>query len=193
MNSTDYERLKAKILEYIRMNLKESRLQHTYRVAETAVAMARREGADVRKAEIAALLHDCARNLSPEKLNSLVEELGLPDRYRDNVNLSHSKVGAAFAGRLFNIDEREILDAISYHTTGRCRMTTLEKIVFLADAIEPGRDYPGVEAIRDAAEESLDRGCLKSLEGTIEFLKAADKFIDNDTIEAFNDIKEKIG
>ena len=193
MNSTDHERLKEKILEYIRMNLKESRLQHTYRVAETAVAMARREGADVRKAEIAALLHDCARNLSPEKLNSLVEELGLPDRYRDNVNLSHSKVGAAFAGRLFNIDEREILDAISYHTTGRCRMTTLEKIVFLADAIEPGRDYPGVEAIRDAAEESLDRGCLKSLEGTIEFLKAADKFIDNDTIEAFNDIKEKIG
>lgn len=193
MNSTDYERLKAKILEYIRMNLKESRLQHTYRVAETAVAMARREGADVRKAEIAALLHDCARNLPPEKLNSLVEELGLPDRYRDNVNLSHSKVGAAFAGRLFNIDDREILDAISYHTTGRCRMTTLEKIVFLADAIEPGRDYPGVEAIRDAAEESLDRGCLKSLEGTIEFLKAADNFIDNDTIEAFNDIKEKIG
>lgn len=193
MNSTDHERLKEKILEYIRMNLKESRLQHTYRVAETAVAMARREGADVRKAEIAALLHDCARNLPPEKLNSLVEELGLPDRYRDNVNLSHSKVGAAFAGRLFNIDDREILDAISYHTTGRCRMTTLEKIVFLADAIEPGRDYPDVEAIRDAAEESLDRGCLKSLEGTIEFLKAADKFIDNDTIEAFNDIKEKIG
>ena len=193
MNSTDHERLKEKILEYIRMNLKESRLQHTYRVAETAVAMARRGGADVRKAEIAALLHDCARNLPPEKLNSLVEELGLPDRYRDNVNLSHSKVGAAFAGRLFNIDDREILDAISYHTTGRCRMTTLEKIVFLADAIEPGRDYPGVEAIRDAAEESLDRGCLKSLEGTIEFLNAADKFIDNDTIEAFNDIKEKIG
>ena len=193
MNSTDHERLKEKILEYIRMNLKESRLQHTYRVAETAVAMARREGADVRKAEIAALLHDCARNLPPEKLNSLVEELGLPDRYRNNVNLSHSKVGAAFAGRLFNIDDREILDAISYHTTGRCRMTTLEKIVFLADAIEPGRDYPGVEAIRDAAEESLDRGCLKSLEGTIEFLKAADKFIDNDTIDAFNDIKEKIG
>ena len=193
MNSTDHERLKEKILEYIRMNLKESRLQHTYRVAETAVAMARREGADVRKAEIAALLHDCARNLPTEKLNSLVEELGLPERYRDNVNLSHSKVGAAFAGRLFNIVDREILDAISYHTTGRCRMTTLEKIVFLADAIEPGRDYPGVEAIRKAAEKSLDKGCLMSLEGTIGFLEAADKFIDTDTIDAFNDIKEKIG
>ena len=157
MNSTDYERLKAKILEYIRNNLKKSRLQHTFRVAETAVAMAGREGADERRAEIAALLHDCARNLPAERLNSLVDELGLPERYRNNVNLAHSKV------------------------------------VFLADAIEPGRDYPGVEAIRDAAEESLDRGCLKSLEGTIEFLKAADKFIDNDTIEAFNDIKEKIG
>lgn len=193
MNSTDHERLKEKILEYIRMNLKESRLQHTYRVAETAVAMARREGADVRKAEIAALLHDCARNLPTEKLNSLIEELGLPERYRDNVNLSHSKVGAAFAGRLFNIVDREILDAISYHTTGRCRMTTLEKIVFLADAIEPGRDYPGVEAIRKAAEKSLDKGCLMSLEGTIGFLEAADKFIDTDTIDAFNDIKEKIG
>lgn len=193
MNSTDHEKLKEKILEYIRARLKESRLQHTYRVAETAVAMALREGADVRKAEIAALLHDCARNLPSERLNSLVDELGLPRRYRDNVNLSHSKVGAAFADRLFDIEDREILDAISYHTTGRSGMGTLEKIVFLADAIEPGRDYPGVEAIRDAAEESLDRGCLKSLEGTIEFLKAADKFIDNDTIEAFNDIKEKIG
>ena len=193
MNSTDYERLKAKILEYIRNNLKESRLQHTFRVAETAVAMAGREGADERRAEIAALLHDCARNLPAERLNSLVDELGLPERYRNNVNLAHSKVGAAFAQSLFGIDDREILDAVSYHTTGRSGMTTLEKIVFLADALEPGRDYPGVEAIRDAAEESLDRGCLKSLEGTIEFLKAADKFIDNDTIEAFNDIKEKIG
>ena len=187
MNSTDYERLKAKILEYIRNNLKESRLQHTFRVAETAVAMSGREGADERRAKIAALLHDCARNLPAQRLNSLVDELGLPERYRNNVNLAHSKVGAAFAQSLFGIDDREILDAVSYHTT------TLEKIVFLADAIEPGRDYPGVEAIRDAAEESLDRGCLKSLEGTIEFLKAADKFIDNDTIEAFNDIKEKIG
>ena len=61
-------------------------------------------------------------------------------------------MGAAFAQSLFGIDDREILDAVSYHTTGRSGMTTLEKIVFLADAIEPGRDYPGVEAIRDAAE-----------------------------------------
>ncbi|MGN0702314.1 MAG: bis(5'-nucleosyl)-tetraphosphatase (symmetrical) YqeK [Lentihominibacter sp.] len=192
MNSTDHEQLKEKILEYIRMNLKESRLQHTYRVAETAVVMAVKEGADVRKAEIAALLHDCARNLPPERLNTLVTELGLPDRYRDNVNLSHSKVGAAFARCVFAIEDRDILNAISYHTTGRCGMTTLEKIVFLADAIEPGRDYPGVEAIREAAAVSLDRGCLKSLGGTIEFLESADKFIDKDTIDAFNDIKEKI-
>lgn len=192
MGYTDHDKLKSAIVEFLRENLKETRLQHTLRVVETAAAMAEAEGEDSCKAETAALLHDCARNISPEEMNRQIMQLGLGHRYIDNVNLAHSKIGAAFAREKFGIEDKDILDAVSYHTTGRKGMTKLEKIIFLADAIEPGRNYPGVDRIREAAADSLDRGCLEQLAGTIGFLKSRDKFIDEDTIEAFDDIKERL-
>lgn len=192
MGSTDHEKLKKRILEYLKENLKESRLQHTLRVAELAVSMADKEGIDPSKAELAALLHDCARNLPPEEMSRQIDRLKLPERYKGSVNLAHSKVGTAFAREMFAVEDEDILNAISYHTTGREAMSTLEKIVFLADAIEPERNYPGVERIRELAATSLDRACMESLGSTLAFLNSKGEFIDEDTVGAYEHIKERI-
>ena len=79
---------------------------------------------------------------------------------------------------------------MAYHTTGRAGMSTLEKVVFLADAIEPGRNYPGVEEVREAAEKGLDEGCLRSMLGTIEHVQDQGAYLDEDTIEAAEFLKE---
>ncbi|MCQ2545968.1 MAG: bis(5'-nucleosyl)-tetraphosphatase (symmetrical) YqeK [Clostridia bacterium] len=185
MDSTEFEQLKAQINEYLESNLKPTRLAHTRSVAELAVKMARQYGVDEQKAELAALLHDMVRNISIPVMNIYVERLGLPDRYLDNMNLAHGKIGASLARTGFGIEDEEILNAISYHTTGRADMSLLEKIIFLADAIEPLRNYQGVDRIRAKADESLDAGCMESLGRTIEFLKKKGVYIDEDTVEAY--------
>ena len=170
--------------------LTEKRRIHTEGVLECALAMAERFGADADKAEVAIICHDVYRGRD----DALIDEFGIEDRYKNNANLSHSKLAAAMMERDLGIEDREILDAVSFHTTGRKGMTTLEKIVFLADAIEKGRDYPGVDDIRKQAETDLDAACLMSLEGTIGFLKEqglGEDEIDKDTIEARDDLLDK--
>ncbi len=174
--------------------LTEKRRIHTEGVLECALAMAERFGADADKAEVAVICHDVYRGRDDETLNALIDEFGIEERYKNNANLSHSKLAAAMMERDLGIEDREILDAVSFHTTGRKGMTTLEKIVFLADAIEKGRDYPGVDDIRKQAETDLDAACLMSLEGTIGFLKEqglGEDEIDKDTIEARDDLLDK--
>ena len=184
MDSINYEDLKNRIHKYLQKNLKESRYQHTLNVAQLAVKMAEREGVSREKAEIASLLHDMARNLPVDEMNRMAGELGLPDRYRDNPNLVHSKLAADMAKREFGIEDEDMLNAILYHTTGRPGMSTLEKIVFLADAIEPGRKSPGVQEIRKMAETDINKACLKSLTGKVNFIKDKGVFIDPDTLAA---------
>ena len=184
MDSTGYDELKKSIMDYLRRNLKESRLQHTLNVAETAKRMAVRLGADEQKAELAALLHDMARNMPLPLMNEYVGKLGLHRRYLDNPNLSHSKIAAALAESELGVWDRAVIDAIAYHTTGRAGMTLLERIIFLADAIEPGREYPGVEELRKTAEIDPDRACLASLAGTIDFIGTRGIAPDPDTLAA---------
>ena len=184
MDSIQYETLKNRITDYLKTNLKETRYQHTINVARLAVKMAAEYGADIRKAELAALLHDMARNISIPEMNMYIEDMGLPVRYMDNMNLAHSKIASVLAGTLFGIDDEDVLNAISFHTTGRAGMSVLEKIIFLADAIEPNRNYPGVEEIRKQADDSIDKACLMSLKGTLDHIKRQDVFIDPDTLEA---------
>ena len=156
MDYTECERLKKEIIPYIEEHLKPSRLEHTMQVTRLAKKMAVKFGADENKAEIAALLHDMAKY-----------------EYRPGVNMdfAHSKIGAEMSRDIFGIEDEDILNAIAYHTTGRAGMSTLEKIIFLADAIEPGRNYPGVEEIRKTAETDLDGACILSLKRTIEHVR----------------------
>lgn len=172
------------IKEYIEKHLSEKRRVHTEGVRKTAVELARLYGADEKKAETAALFHDMYRGLSAEILNGYVKQLGLDDKYLNNCNLAHGKIAAVAMQEDFGIQDPDILNAVSYHTTGRPGMSKLEKIIYIADAIEPNRDYPGVEQLRKAAFQNLDKACLMSLSNTIEFVTANGNFLDEETILA---------
>ncbi len=183
--------IKNKIKEYIEHNLKPKRLKHTYSVAEEAVKLAEKYGEDTEKAELAALCHDMVRNASPELLNSYIREFGLPERLENNVNLSHGKVAAELLKREYGVEDEDVINAVAFHTTGRAGMSVLEKIIFLADAIEPGRDYPSVEELRKTAYINLDRACMDSLESSVRFVREKGEYLDPDTLDALNDLKEK--
>ncbi len=179
------------IVSYIEKNFSEKRKIHTEGVRITAMHLAKKYGADVKKAETAALFHDMFRSLSVDVLNYYVKHLELGEKYMNNCNLAHGKIAAIIMEREFNIHDEDILNAVKYHTTGRANMSTLEKVVYIADAIEPNRDYPGVEELRVLAEEDLDKACLASLERTINFVRNQGNFLDEDTILAKEDLEKK--
>ena len=178
-------------LRYIRKHLKPSRLEHTMRVREEAMRLARRFGADVEKAEIAAVFHDMAKNMDVEEMNRMIREFGLDERYIDQPNLAHSKLAACMMRRDFGIDDEDLLNAVASHTTGRAGMSLLEKVVFLADAIEPGRDYPSVTEIRRLAETDLDLACIRMLERTVDWLSQKQVHIDEQTLQALQYLRDK--
>ena len=186
-----YKELKNQIIEYIEKNLNEKRLRHTYSVAKEAVKLAERYGADAERAELAALFHDMFRSTPVQVLNMYIRQLGLPESNMDNPNLSHGKIAAAVMMKDYGIEDKELLNAVSYHTTGRAGMTLLEKIIFLADAIEPGRKYPDVEKIRETAYVDIDRACIESLERTVKYVREIGEYLDPDTEKAIDYLKEK--
>lgn len=162
-----------------------------YGVVETAQKLARRYGCDEQKARAAALYHDMFRSTPVSVLNMYVRQLKLDPVYLDNANLAHGPIAARVMAKDYNIDDGDILNAVRYHTTGRKGMSLLEKIVFLADAIEPGRDYPGVAEIRRIAETSLDKACLASMERSIDYIRQRGLYLHEDTINARNDLIKK--
>ena len=151
---------------------KKSRVPHAEGVCETAREMAKRFGADEALAARAGILHDVTKALNKTQQLALAEKLGvqLTEFERQNPQLLHAKTGAAAARALFGECE-EVASAIAWHTTGKPDMTKLEKIVYLADMIEPNRSYPTVDEIRAAAERDLDEGTLLALDRTIAFLQ----------------------
>lgn len=183
--------IKAEIIKYIETNLTEKRLRHTYSVAAEAVRLAEKYGCDTQKAELAALCHDMFRSKPARELDMYVKNFGLPEKLLGNVNLSHGKVAAEMMKREYHIDDDDMINAVSFHTTGRKGMSVLEKIIFLADAIEPERNYPGVEEMRKIAYVDLDRACISSLERTVKYVGDKGEYLDPDTADALNDLKEK--
>lgn len=177
---------------YLEANMKPSRRQHTESVVKTAQKLCDRFGGDKTKATVASWYHDLARNLPVEELDRRVRQWGLDENIIGRPNLSHSKVACEMMKRDFGIDDEDILAAVAFHTTGRAGMSLLEKIVFLADGIEPGRDYPGLEDIRETASTDLDRACLISLENTIKHVTEQGNYMDPDTIEARDELRSKI-
>lgn len=172
------------IYSYIEKNFSEKRKVHTEGVRVTAMALAQRYGADPEKAEIAALFHDMYRGVSVDALNYYVKHLGLPKKYLNNANLAHGKIAAIIMERDYGITDSDILNAVSFHTTGRPGMSLLEKIIYIADAVEPSRSYPGVEDVREAVGKDLDDACLLSLNRTIEFVQSQGNYLDTATLDA---------
>ncbi|WP_312353144.1 bis(5'-nucleosyl)-tetraphosphatase (symmetrical) YqeK [Aminipila sp.] len=178
------------INDYIEHNLSEKRKLHIYAVRDTALKLADLYGVDSEKTELAALFHDMFREISETQMNEYIRQFKLDDKYLNNKNLAHSKIAAAIMEREYGITDHDILNAVSYHTTGRAKMSPLEKIIYLADAIEPNRQYQGVEELRKAALISLDGACMLSLSRTIDYVKSQDLFLDEDTIKARDYLKQ---
>lgn len=170
--------------------LNHRRIPHVLGTEQEAVRLAERWGADAEKARRAALLHDCTKKLSlPEQL-ALAERFHVPldEMERREIKLLHAKTGAGIAEAVFGTDE-EITNAIRWHTTGRGDMTLLEKVLYLADYIEPTRDFPGLEALRRTCYEDLDAGLLLGLEMTIGEMEARNAPIHPKTLEARDALK----
>lgn len=195
ISNKDYrdKNYRKEIEKYVKSHLSDKRWNHTVNVVSEAEKLCQMYGGDMEKCVTAAIFHDVVKELPNEELNALVRKFGFDEKYIDSPNLSHGKIAAALLKHEWGIDDEDIINAVSYHTTGRAGMSKTEKIVFIADAIEPTRVYNGVEAIRKATYEDLDRGCLKSLTDTVEHLKEKGvSYIDEDTIRAREWFEEQI-
>ncbi|KMK75925.1 bis(5'-nucleosyl)-tetraphosphatase (symmetrical) YqeK [Alkalihalobacillus pseudalcaliphilus] len=179
---------REKALEIVQPHLTEHRYQHTLGVMQTALRLARKFGVDEKKAEIAAIFHDYAKFRNKDEMRSLIREklqwLEILD-YGDE--LLHAPCGAYYVQHEVGIRDQEILGAIAYHTTGKPGMNDLEKVIFLADYIEPGRHFKGVDEVRALAEDDLDEAILQSLHNTVQFLMNRRQLIFPDTLATYND------
>ena len=169
-----------KIKKYLKKHLTKERYQHTLGVAHTAVAMAMRYNPDtsnaefIKRAETAGLLHDCAKCMDNDKKIKICEKNNIPcsDFEISHPYLLHGKVGAYIAQNKFDILDEDSLQAITWHTTGRPEMSLLEKIIFIADYIEPSRNpIPELDVIRQLAFVDIDKAMEKILSNTLKFLE----------------------
>ncbi len=182
-----------KIRKKLKDELSKSRYEHTLGVEFTAAAMAMKFGADMDKAQLAGLLHDCAKCIDDEeKLDECKKyNVQITDVERRNPFLIHSKLGAVYAREKYGVDDEEILSAITYHTTGRPDMSLIEKIVFIADYIEPARDKAkNLKEIRRVSFEDIDEAAYMILRDTLEYLNGGEGELDPTTAETYEFYKE---
>ena len=175
------------IQEALKKVLKKKRYHHTIGVRYTAQAMAMRFGEDIVKAGYAGMLHDCAKYVSDEEMLSECKKYGVScsEAERKKPSLLHAKLGVCYAKEIYGIEDAQILGAIRWHTTGKPSMNNLEKIVFIADYIEPERKLlPGMEEIRRASFCDLDEAMYLILKNTLEYLESTE-MEQKDTIDSY--------
>ncbi|MCR4587733.1 MAG: bis(5'-nucleosyl)-tetraphosphatase (symmetrical) YqeK [Lachnospiraceae bacterium] len=185
--SYDYDQIRKKL----KKSLDAHRFEHTLGVAYTAAVMASVFDEDIEKAKIAGYLHDCAKCMSDEKKLSICDKQDIPvsDIERQCPSLLHGKVGAYVARNKYGIEDEDILNAIANHTTGRPGMSKLEKIIFVADYVEPGRNNREgmhLEDVRRLALTDLDGAVRRILSDTLRYLHSTDRPIDETTQKTFD-------
>lgn len=174
-----------KIRKAMEKSLDSKRYEHTLGVEYTAAALAMRYGASIKNAQIAGLLHDCAKCISDEKRISICEKHHMPisEVERRNPSLLHPKAGSIIAAEEYGVTDPDVIHAILNHTTGRPEMSLLEKIVFVADYIEPGRSTaPGLDEIRPLAFIDLNKALVRILQDTLKYLEQKNAEIDPMTL-----------
>ncbi len=184
-----------KLQNKMKKTLEPKRYEHTLGVAYTAANLAFVYGYDEKKALIAGLLHDSAKCLSHQKRLSVCmkNQIEISDIEKQNPVLLHAKVGAFYAKEKYGIDDTDIINAILYHTTGRPDMSLLEKIIYVADFIEPHRKkLPCLAEIRKTAFEDLDLAIYMILESSLKYLAKGSSKIDPKTEETYNFYKQVI-
>ena len=161
MRNADFVTIRE-VRDWVSARLSPDRLRHVKSVVRCSKRLARRHGLPVLKAELAAWLHDAAKEMKPARMRRIMA--GTPfgwDRWERRIPaLRHGPAAAALAWKVFGIRDREVLAAIRHHTMGRPRMGRLETLLFLADTIEPGRDFSGVHKVRRMARRGLEVGAL---------------------------------
>ena len=164
------------------------RFKHTLGVVESATQLAKLYNVDVEKARLAALLHDCAKEMPLKEMQDLVKENNYKadEELLANGNLLHGLAGMIRAKLEFSITDSEILEAIRVHTTGKVGMSKLDKVIFLADYIEPNRrEIPGLSKIRQIVFQNIDQAICLSSERTIRYLEDNGNKIDPMTIKTY--------
>ncbi|MDD3852479.1 MAG: bis(5'-nucleosyl)-tetraphosphatase (symmetrical) YqeK [Syntrophomonadaceae bacterium] len=174
--------------EIIRQRLSPSRFQHSREVARVARELAEIFGVDADKAYITGLLHDYAKGLSGAELLSAAEKGDLIQHEMDYQipDLLHAPVGAWLLQQELEIEDQEILKAVAVHTTGDLNMSKLEEIIYLADMVEPGRDYPGQDRLKCLAYRDLKQAMLFGLETTLRYCLDEGRLIHPRTVEVRN-------
>lgn len=179
-------------IEEIRALLEKSlppkRYQHSMRVYETALALGKRHHAEEAKVALAALLHDCGREIPAKESVEKARALGLPVDFTEASQpvLLHAKIGAYLATQKYGVTDPEVLEAIRCHTTGAETLSLTARVVFLADMLEPGRKFPGVEELRRLAREDLEQAMFTAYRHTICYLLEAGALIHPAAIAGYN-------
>lgn len=178
-----------KIKEDLKNTLSERRYIHSLGVMEMAVELAKIYNVDEKKAELAGLLHDNAKEMTPEELLKYVDDnnIKISEVERINTKILHGKVGAEIAKKKYGVS-KEIQEAIEYHTTTNPNMTTLDKIVFVADKIELNRKSAtyDIESERELAKKDLDGAVIFIINSNITSLIQKDKLINEESIQTRN-------
>ncbi|MGN0155568.1 MAG: bis(5'-nucleosyl)-tetraphosphatase (symmetrical) YqeK [Lachnospiraceae bacterium] len=179
---------RLQMTEKLKEKLPPKRFEHSIGVEYTAGTMAFMYGVDYEKALIAGLLHDCAKYVPNDKKITKCEKRKIPisDCEYKNPELLHAKLSAVYAKEKYGVDDKEILSAITYHTTGKPAMTTLEKIIYIADFIEPNRNVlPEMDMIRKEAYSDLDQCLLHILHNSMHYLCKKGSVLDPITQETY--------
>lgn len=175
-------------INLIKTRLSEYRFHHSVCVAESAVALAKRFGADEEKARVAGILHDVMKEASLEEHLAECEKAGvqMSELELKNKKLHHQISGAAFVKCELGIEDEDIINAIRFHTTARENMSLLEQIIYLADYISDDRDYEDVDVMRRKVSQGLESGMLYAMRYTIVDLANHARPIHPDTVSAYN-------
>lgn len=183
------------IRKHLSKKLNPFRYEHTLGVSFTCQALAMRYGYDLDKAELAGLLHDCAKRYEDEVLLEKCRKRDIPVTPSEEADpsLLHAKLGAWIACEKYGVDDEEILNAIRCHTTGRAGMTLLDKILYAADYIEPRRcKAANLPEMRQLAFIDLDQACYEIMESILEYLNTQNCPIDELTVLACEDMKKNV-
>ncbi|MDR2898801.1 MAG: nicotinate-nucleotide adenylyltransferase [Clostridiales bacterium] len=189
LSSIDYGAITA----YLKDTLSEKRYEHTMNTADMAVRLSKFYGVNEDKAYVASLLHDIAKEIPADEKLVLCSEYGieLDELTKETPDLAHGAIGAKMAHSLFGINDKDILNAIHYHTTGRAKMSTLERLVLLADSIDNGREYDAdASRIRKLADKSLNKAVISALIDKIQYTEKKKHKIHPATFEALKFLEQ---
>ena len=183
----------AEFLEILKKRLTPQRLYHSICVAEQAKHLAEIFGGDAEKSYTAGLIHDIMRYEPPEKMIEMIESDGqtLTESEKNITVTLHAVAGEVYLRKELGVADEEILSAVRYHTTGKEDMSLLQKIIYVADLTSEDREYPDVKEVRELAEKSLDKTCLRGLSFTIEDNARKCRPIHIDTVKAYNYLAER--